>query len=184
MVFIAIGNFPTVIITGKSLNIRVVLITMAVQKTDQKPTVNPTWDPTYFVEKVKEKLESAVQDVKHECVKKHTTEILISVANNIRRPEHVIPVLFNLNGASLYEISGCDKMNRKVAEDVKRLFEAFFMTLTYYAREVVFGHVYYRYPAIDVELRFSWGTARMHWLFDHVRDKIKIVYYYFDSEWD
>jgi len=179
--FYGYDNFSHGYHSRESLNIHVYLIPMAVQK---NPTVNPTWDPTYFVEKVKEKLEAAAQDVKHECVKKHTTEILISVANNIRRPEHVIPVLMNLNGASLYEISGCDKMNRKVAEDVKRLFEAFFMALTYYARDVVFGYVNYRYPAIDVELRFSWGTARMHWLFDHVRDKIKIAYYYFDSEWE
>jgi len=148
----------------------------------QKPT--PTWDPTYFVEKVKAKLKEAAQEVKHECVKKTTVEILLSVAENIRRPEHVIPMLFNFNGASLYEISGCEKVNRQVAEDVKRLFEAFFLMLSYYAREVVIGIVNYRYPAIDVELRFSWGTARMHWLFDHMHDKIKIGYYYFSSEWE
>jgi len=148
----------------------------------QKPT--PTWDPTYFVEKVKAKLEKAAKEVKHECVKKTTVEILLSAAENIRRPEHVIPMLLNFNGASLYEISGCEKMNRQVAEDVKQLFEAFFLALSYYARDVEIGYVVSRYPAIDLTLKFTWGEVRMHWLFDHMHDKIKLGYYYFTSDWE
>jgi len=128
---------------------------------------------------LKAELEKAAQEVKHECVKEAIRHILHWGAK-IKRSEQIIPVLFDISGVRISKITKCKALNVDIVKDLKRLFEAFFMWLGKFA-VVKIERLYYHVPAILLELKFDFGLAAFHWVFDYHEDVVEVVYYYFDS---
>jgi len=118
--------------------------------------------------------------VKHECVKEAIRYIL-NWANSIKRPDQVIPQLWHISGVRITKITKCrNGLNVEIARDLMRLFETFFMWLNRFGK-VNIEKLYYHVPALLLELKFDFGLAVFHWIFDYEEDVVEVVYYYFDS---